>query len=247
MDEKKNKIISGLSTAIIMVIVIIILMAFGYMPPDPPIPEEGVEVALGYDEDGLGTSMPSETAPDYSRPAAAEDYSTQSTDESVYMPSDSKGSKTNPNAEVTKKDEHKEPEINQKALFPGRKNNTQGGQGQGDTKGGGQQGDPNGTPGATNYHGNPGHGSYSLGNRGAVALPQPSYNSNRMGKVVVKIWVDRNGNVTKVDAPYLGSTLTDEDLVNQAKSAAKRAKFDAAPNAAEIQTGTITYNFKRVN
>ena len=58
---------------------------------------------------------------------------------------------------------------------------------------------------------------------------------------------DRNGNVTKVDAPYQGSTLTDEDLVAQAKSAAMRAKFDPSPNAAEVQTGTITYNFKRVN
>ena len=39
-----NRIISGIITAIIMAVVVAVLLAFGYDPPDPPIPEEGVEV-----------------------------------------------------------------------------------------------------------------------------------------------------------------------------------------------------------
>jgi TonB family protein len=62
--------------------------------------------------------------------------------------------------------------------------------------------------------------------------------------VVVKIWVDRAGNVTQVSAPEKGSTLTDAGYVNQAKAAARKAKFSAKEDAPEVQTGTITYDFR---
>ena len=62
--------------------------------------------------------------------------------------------------------------------------------------------------------------------------------------MVVKIWVDRLGNVTQTSAPEKGSTLTDQALVNQAKSAAMRAKFSPKDDAPEVQTGTITYVFR---
>ena len=45
--EDTNKLISGGVTALAMLLAIIVCLAFGYDPPDPPIPEEGVEVNLG--------------------------------------------------------------------------------------------------------------------------------------------------------------------------------------------------------
>lgn len=247
MDEElKNKIISAVATAFLLGVAVTICVSFGYMPPDPPIPEEGVEVAMGFeDEQGLGNSMPQAAAPDNSRPAASENYATQNTEPSVSMPSDSKGTKTHPEAKPEQKPEQKEPEINKNALFTGKKSSTSGGQGQGNTQGNGQMGSPNGTPGAGNFSGNGGGGSWSLAGRSSVRLSSPVYVSEREGRIVVKIWVDQQGVVTKVDAPAQGSTLTETALVEQCKQAAKASRFNRDEKAAIMQTGTITYVFRK--
>lgn len=85
---------------------------------------------------------------------------------------------------------------------------------------------------------------FSLAGRTAQALPSPVSSNDKEGKVVVKIWVDREGNVTQVSAPEKGSTLTDQAYVNQSKTAAMQTKFSANANAPEPQTGTITYVFR---
>lgn len=108
--------------------------------------------------------------------------------------------------------------------------------------GGSQGGDPN----SNRYDGAPGRcgAGFSLTGRSAKALPCPTVNNNKEGKVVVKIWVDRSGNVTQVSAPGKGSTLTDAGYVQISKAAAMKAKFSAKEDAPEIQTGTITYVFR---
>ncbi|KWW31018.1 MAG: hypothetical protein AUK63_701 [bacterium P3] len=243
--EVRIKITSAVFTALLMGIVVILCLAFGYYPPNPPIPEEGVEVALGYDEAGLGSEMPVPTAPNQQQSSAAGNYSTQNTEESVSLPDNSRGRTTNPHATANKRTEQKEPEINRNALYSGRKNNTSGGQGQGNTQGSGQQGVENGTSGAANFNGPAGHGSFSLAGRSGVSLPHPAYNSSREGKIIVKIWVDRQGNVTKTEAPMQGTTILDETMIEQARRAAMRSKFNADPDAAVVQTGTITYVFRK--
>lgn len=85
---------------------------------------------------------------------------------------------------------------------------------------------------------------FSLAGRTAKALPSPVSSNGKEGKVVVKIWVDREGNVTQVSAPEMGSTLTDQAYVNQSKTAAMQTKFSAKADAPEVQTGTITYVFR---
>ena len=54
ISETARKIVSGILTAIIILIALLLCMAFGYMPPDPPIPESGVEVSLGNSDMGFG-------------------------------------------------------------------------------------------------------------------------------------------------------------------------------------------------
>ena len=61
---------------------------------------------------------------------------------------------------------------------------------------------------------------------------------------MVRIWVDQQGRVVRTEAPYKGSTITTGRLVDQAKTAAKRARFNASTTAPEEQIGTITYIFK---
>lgn len=142
-----------------------------------------------------------------------------------------------------KKSEEKN--INKDALYNGSGNSQGGNEGQ--TGEAGDQGHPDGDPDANNYKGTPGGGgkgvNFSLSGRYAQELPKPKYKSQEQGKVVVKIWVDQQGNVIRAEPQLKGSTTTDKKLQQIAKKAAMRASFSSRKKAPEIQTGTITYNF----
>lgn len=250
-QEQKNKFISGGTTALVLGLILIICLSFGYDPPDPPIPEEGVEVNLGNSDFGSGNNPMPDPSPSSSAPqpaAAAENVSTQRTESTVPINSSDKPSTSKVNNETpttTQPEKPKEPEINTNALFKKNSSKTKGGS-EGVSQGAGNQGKEGGDPNSNRYDGTPGKGGagFSLSGRSAKALPSPSVNNNKEGKVVVKIWVDRSGNVTQVSAPEKGSTLTDASYVQLSKNAAMKAKFSAKDDAPEVQTGTITYVFR---
>lgn len=255
VQEDKNKLISGGITALFLALIIIVCLAFGYDPPDPPIPEEGVEVNLGNSDFGEGDASVPEASEASSAPrpaAATEQVSTQRTVSTTPINTSTKPSTAkhdNPTPTTTKPEPPKEPEINTKALFNGNKskksNNEQSGS-QGNTYSSGNQGKEGGDANSNRYDGAPGKGGaqFSLNGRSAKALPAPNSSTQKQGKIVVKIYVDRAGNVVKVDAPEKGSTLSDAGLVQQSKAAAMKAKFSPNEDALEIQTGTITYVYK---
>ena len=85
--------------------------------------------------------------------------------------------------------------------------------------------------------------SYDLQGRGFQSLPNPRYDYQGEGKVVVEVSVDRSGRVTEATAGAKGSTTLDEYLLTVAKEAALKATFEAKPDAPLKQKGTITYNF----
>ena len=89
--------------------------------------------------------------------------------------------------------------------------------------------------------------SYNLTGRTNKVLPHPNYNSKNNGTVVVKIWVNKNGVVTRVQSGVSGTTTTDMNLWKQAEEAALKSTFSGDPNAPEEQTGTITYRFIHQN
>lgn len=241
-----NKVISGISTAAIMAVIVAVLLAFGYDPPDPPIAEQGVEVNVGNSDFGYGDDpQPTSEASSYAPPAAQSRMSTQSTEATPNLNvSNREGNITNPNATTQPTVENKEPEINRNALFPGRRNQNNGSGSQGQSSGGGDQGKANGTPTSNNYSGNGGgNGNFSLKGRSAVSIPKPAYNSNQQGKIVIDIWVNQQGQVTRVEGPAQGSTLINGAMVEQAKQAARKARFNADSKALEEQKGTITYIF----
>lgn len=86
--------------------------------------------------------------------------------------------------------------------------------------------------------------SYELGRRGAQKLPEPKYDYQEEGRVVVEVSVDRQGKVVQAIPGTKGSTILDDYLLRVAKEAALSAQFEADPNAPVTQKGTITYNFK---
>lgn len=83
------------------------------------------------------------------------------------------------------------------------------------------------------------------GRRAKIPIPQFSGDINgTQGKVVVKIWVDRNGSVLKAECPADGSTTTDEALVTATRDAVLKARFSMDENAPEEQVGTVTIIFE---
>lgn len=121
--------------------------------------------------------------------------------------------------------------------------------GQGVTYPSGNQGSPTG--GNSNNYGAGGTGSgsqgtgpsFSLAGRKAVGLPKPNYPGNEEGVVVVSITVDKNGKVTSAKAGERGSNTYNAGLLEAARQAALKASFNADPDAAALQSGTITYRF----
>jgi TonB family protein len=115
----------------------------------------------------------------------------------------------------------------------------------GNTGGTGNQGDVNGDPNAGNYTGSgKGEGvSFSLAGRNYLTLPEPEYMKQESGYIVVEVIVDRTGNVVDAIPGKKGTTITDNKLMEAARKAALKAKFDTKADAPPRQTGTITYHF----
>jgi colicin import membrane protein len=156
--------------------------------------------------------------------------------------------KSKPVEEVVEK--KPDPVVNPNALYKKTANSNSRGTNQGVTTGAGDQGQVHGTPESVNYDGLGGEGegiSYSLAGRGAKILPKPSYTSPEQGRVVVSIWVNRQGIVTRAVEGAKGTNISDLNLRKLARDAAMRAKFSEDPNAPDLQKGTITYNFIRIN
>jgi hypothetical protein len=62
--------------------------------------------------------------------------------------------------------------------------------------------------------------------------------------VVVEIWVNKSGNVTKALAGAQGTTVSNPTLWAAARVAAMKTHFNQSVDAPELQQGTITYIFK---
>lgn len=82
------------------------------------------------------------------------------------------------------------------------------------------------------------------GRKPVGALPAPSFSAGEAGKVVVKIWVDNYGNVTKAQAGVEGTNTTNKTLWQAAYKAAMGAHFNMDGEAPALQEGTITYIFR---
>jgi hypothetical protein len=101
----------------------------------------------------------------------------------------------------------------------------------------------------SNYDGSgKGNGSgsnsgYSLERRKIIYKPQPEYNCNEEGTVVVEIVVDKNGNVLEAKTGLKGTTNNSKCLLDACKEAALKTKWEADENAPEKQVGNISYNF----
>lgn len=119
---------------------------------------------------------------------------------------------------------------------------------EGDDNRAGDKGSPDGDPYATSYYGSPGSGSgtggYGLNGRSLVSKGKEKQNCNQEGRVVVKIVVDRNGNVVSATPGVKGTTNNDPCLLDPARKTAFKHKWNLDSNAPSQQIGFVVVNFK---
>ena len=244
-NEKKDKGVAIAGTIVIHALALLVLF-FIIMPTVELQGEEGVEVDLGMMDQGMGNIQPEKPAipmaaqPQQQPSQSKEEIVTQNDEEA---PSLEKPKNTKPKQE--KPAEEPKPTVNQRALFKGN-NNPQAGGSEGITGQPGDQGNPNGLADIKKYDGNGGKGNgpgYDLGGRGAKSLHRPNDDFSEEGIVVVDIWVNRQGKVTRAEVATKGTTVINSDMRQKAKQAALRSSFASDPNAPEEQHGTITYTF----
>jgi TonB family protein len=246
-NEKKDKGIAIVGTIVVHALVLLVLFLMAFRTPLPLPGEEGVEVDLGMMDQGMGNIQPEKPAipmaaqPQQQQNKSKEDIVTQNDDEA---PAIEKPKNTKPKQE-TKPVEEPKPTVNQKALFKGS-NNPQAGGSEGITGQPGDQGKPNGLAGIKKYDGNGGKGNgtgYDLGGRGAKSLHRPDDDFSEEGRIVVDIWVNRDGQVVRAEVATKGTDIINNAMRQKAIQAAKRSTFASDPDAPEEQHGTITYTF----
>ena len=205
--------------------------------------------------------------------ATPEDLETQNTEDAALVNTKKNPvkPKDKPNPDALLKPQNKPvvnntpptPKANQNALFhPGAIGKPNNSKGDGEGHGQGDQGDPNGDPNSRNYHGGgngngngtgngtgpggtgPGGGNVKLAGRHIKARPKFSYNCNARGRIVMAIKVNKSGRVINADFTQLGSTSIDDCLIKRARELALAYTFDENSTAADLQTGSISFDFK---
>ena len=151
-------------------------------------------------------------------------------------------------AEERKRREEEEKRKKLDNLIGGVKNSdgkTDGGEGPDNQ--GGNKGQLNGDPYAPSYFGGSGPGKggvgYGLGGRGKPSREIYKQDCNEYGLVVVKIEVNRQGNVIKAIPGIKGTTNTHPCLLEPAKKIAESHKWPSDPDAPSRQIGFVSINF----
>ena len=80
-------------------------------------------------------------------------------------------------------------------------------------------------------------------NRQAVRKIKPNYSCEEFGQIVVRVWVNREGQTIKAEPGVRGTTESSSCLFKEAKYAALKTTWTPHFDAPEVQIGKITYNF----
>lgn len=258
-SQGKGWIVS-LITHILVIIALFLPMIVNKIPPPE---EEGLLVNLGLLDEGQGEETPkgtdNEVAPkpeerqekkqeqQYTPATPAKQVSQKSitsTEESTVVTKEAAARKA---AQADAQKKAAEEASRQEAYNKTKKSygDLLGGSGKGNTGKPGSQGDPNGDPNSNILEGiskGSGRVGGGLGNRGVLHEPQINDRSQKTGRVVISVCVDKNGKVIKADYTQKGSTTTDSELKDIARKAALQFKFTLSE--IEEQCGTITVDFK---
>ncbi len=120
--------------------------------------------------------------------------------------------------------------------------------GEGNDNRAGDKGQLDGDPYAPSYFGGKGSGSggvgYGLNGRGRASFKRLKQDCNESGMVIVKIVVNKSGNVVEAVPGVRGTTNTAKCLLEPAKKIAMSHKWPSDSKAPTKQIGFVSVNFK---
>ena len=251
-STQKNRLIASIVTIVVHAAIVLMLFILCFRTPLPLPGEAGVEVNLGmYDEvvNETTSQQINETTSQQVNETTSQQVEDDilSEDEELPMiePEIKEEVKDVEEVKEKEKEEEVQPVVNKRALFQISPNNNNANITENSTNNEGEQGNPNGLKDMERYDGNGGSGggpAYDLGGRGAKSIPSPSRDFDEEGRVVVDIWVDKDGRVQRAEIGK-GTTVTNSSMRESARQAALSAIFVQDKNASELQKGTITYTF----
>ncbi len=270
--ETTHKRKSAAITLVLLLLFVVGILNFGLQYLDPP-QEYGVAINFGNPDAGLGTPVEkTKAAPAPEEvPEPVEEVQeilpeevieeavlTQETAEAPVLKKSEEQLEEKPVVPKEKKEAPKEIPKPKPKPKPSKQtqdllnnlldtpSDTGSSKGEGDTKKSGVKGSLKGDPTATKYYGSTGTNgdkNYNLAGRDALSKPIEKPNCNEEGIVVVSIEVDTTGKVIRAIPGVKGSTNTAKCLMDPAKAAALKTKWNADPNAPSKQKGTIVYRF----
>ena len=265
--DTKHKRKSAAITALILLLLIFVIFNYGMRYLDPP-EEYGLAINFGDSNVGSEESVQKPKKVSTSKAVEKEEEVQQvketpkevikeeiianDTSEDVPVIEKVKEEKKEITKEVVKKETPKpKPKLSKEttdALSSLLNGNASDGQpsGEGDTTKGGMKGNEKGDLDAKKYYENTGStsgGNYNLEGRKVSFKAIVKPDCQEEGVVVVEIMVDNTGNVIYANPGVQGSDITASCLLNAAKEAALKTKWNAVSNARLKQPGTIIYTF----
>ena len=250
--KDKHKLYGILATVAFHAIAVVLLFNLCFRTPLPLPGEAGVEVNLGMyaeamsQQDNMTTSQQvEETESQQVEESTSEDVEEEILSEDENIPSIEEVEETEEVEEIVEEVVEEKPVVNQRALFQVNKKKQETPSEGSSNEVVGEQGSPNGLKDIERYvgHGGSGDGpSYDLGGRGAKSISSPSKDISEEATIVVDIWVDKEGRVQRAEIGK-GTTTTNSDMRASALQAARNSVFVKDEKAADLQKGTITYNF----
>ena len=251
-----------LVTILVHLLVVFAFYSFGLKYMDPKI-EEGIAIEFGYAEEGTGeeitqtqeilTEIPEEVILETEVSASeaqldvSEDVVNQDLDDAPSISAEEE-TKQIEEPQAVQADEKKPQASNElqqalSSLFQSDEAKSSGTTdveaAQGDESGS-LQGDQEAVGGEGNFS-----DGYELGDRQAIVKPKPNYACNETGRVVIRVWVNADGQTYKSVLDLKNTTDTSPCLVKEAKSAALKTTWLADANAMPTQIGYIIYNFRK--
>lgn len=251
--EQRSKVTGATATIAVHLAILLLLAASSLTYLDPPPQEKSLLMEFEPDELPLPEPEPVQVAagvePKSEAPSPKKEVKLVQRSEAQHVatkPSEAREATVGDKGDVEVPEPKREKEINQRALFSSANANSKK-----DTVAAAtakrisdalEAGHPEGNTAKGNTEGEP---SAKLKGRTIMgSLPIPGYNVQNSGKVVVRIFVNREGTVTVAQPGFTGTTVNDKSLWDAARNAALKAKFNTSNSAPESQEGTITYIFK---
>ena len=229
-SDRKIALLAVWIYAILLLMLVFFVKISSTVDPieNKPLPENGILIALDEMQDDVEESAPSKDTPPPPPPAKVEDMEDDILDEAE-------------EAVIKKKVKKKKtPKVNKALLFSANKGKPVP-QAKYDPN---SKGEPVASS-AGNKVGSKSRGrNFTLKGRSIKGtLPKPQYNSSSEGRVVISVYVNQEGKVTRATLEARTSTTTDAVLVKAALDAARKAVFNIDTEAAVLQAGTIEYIF----